>query len=473
MLLFKDELQITKSQLQVATEELKKSKKHAEAVPNLMRQLEKMNRSEQSKEQRVRALEAEVQSAKVHQQELQQTRSQLEAATEELNRSKQNADALPTLKQKLEQLQDSEARSRERVLILEDELRFSKEQVEDALSKLKFAEQESRTRARRRPAASEEETRTRRHEDEAFELGVQCVAEANRALGGRGDNAHPIFGQLLHDFGHKKLYCADPLTLWSGTLVWDKQRAFRPQRAELIAKAKERSAALGWPGTITIVEAVRAATAETGALETGAGNEAEGGASDVSPAAVVDGQHRLGAAHLLSQKGKLLGPLGNIFAEVYPSMSESAVKELYTEINKAEPVSLIDLPDVGASAAENVILTEAAEKLANAYPSMFKPSQNCRPPHLNVDLLRNEMHKAGVLERHSIGSSDELLKWLEEVNKQLAGLNGEEWKGKLSLRVKSEDAAVKALRKAADNKFFLGLGFGWLEGGVPVKEPVR
>eukprot|EP00965_Chrysotila_dentata_P066174 2190464-Pleurochrysis_carterae.AAC.4 len=182
MLLFKDELQITKSQLQVATEELKKSKKHAEAVPNLMRQLEKMNRSEQSKEQRVRALEAEVQSAKVHQQELQQTRSQLEAATEELNRSKQNADALPTLKQKLEQLQDSEARSRERVLILEDELRFSKEQVEDALSKLKFAEQESRTRARRRPAASEEETRTRRHEDEAFELGVQCVAEANRAL---------------------------------------------------------------------------------------------------------------------------------------------------------------------------------------------------------------------------------------------------------------------------------------------------
>ena len=31
------------------------------------------------------------------------------------------------------------------------------------------------------------------------------------------------------------------------------------------------------------------------------------------------------------------------------------------------------------------------------YPTMFKPSQRCRAPHMNVDVLRNEMHEVLLL----------------------------------------------------------------------------
>ena len=66
--------------------------------------------------------------------------------------------------------------------------------------------------------------------------------------------------------------------------------------------------------------------------------------------------------------------------------------------NRAEPVLLVDLPDEsgGATADDNALLTSAAEALKKRYPEMFKPSQNCRAPHVNVDVLRNEMLKAEV-----------------------------------------------------------------------------
>ena len=59
---------------------------------------------------------------------------------------------------------------------------------------------------------------------------------------------------------------------------------------------------------------------------------------------------------------------------------------------------LVDLPDEsgGATADDNALLTSAAEALKKRYPEMFKPSQNCRAPHVNVDVLRNEMLKAEV-----------------------------------------------------------------------------
>ena len=83
-------------------------------------------------------------------------------------------------------------------------------------------------------------------------------------------------------------------------------------------------------------------------------------------------------------------------------MEEKAIKSLFVEINKAEPVKLVDMPEGGASASENMILTEAAEELRRRYSAMFKPSQACRPPHLNVDNLRDEMHQASL--RHDMFS---------------------------------------------------------------------
>ena len=46
---------------------------------------------------------------------------------------------------------------------------------------------------------------------------------------------------------------------------------------------------------------------------------------------------------------------------------------------------------------------------------MFKPSTNCRPPHLNVDILRNEIHKAGLIGKLGIASGEELIRWYERV----------------------------------------------------------
>ena len=57
-------------------------------------------------------------------------------------------------------------------------------------------------------------------------------------------------------------------------------------------------------------------------------------------------------------------------------------------------------------------LTQAAEALRAQFPAMFKPSTSCRAPHLNVDALRNELHKAALLQRRDISSSAELVAWL-------------------------------------------------------------
>lgn len=65
----------------------------------------------------------------------------------------------------------------------------------------------------------------------------------------------------------------------------------------------------------------------------------------------------------------------------------------------------------GAGAEEESIITAAAEQLCERFPAMFKPSTNCRPPHLNVDVLRNEMHKAGLVQRLGMHTGDELVTW--------------------------------------------------------------
>lgn len=162
--------------------------------------------------------------------------------------------------------------------------------------------------------------------------------QANSILAGLEPHApHPVFGRLLHDYGHKRLYSASPTTLWAGTTMWHKQRAFRAARAELIARAKARSGVCGWPGAICVVETVPSTVSTESAGQAG---------GEVAPTGmIVDGQHRLGAAHVLAAQGKLNGLLGQILVEVYPPMEEKSVRELFTEINRMEPVTLVDLPE--------------------------------------------------------------------------------------------------------------------------------
>ena len=147
-------------------------------------------------------------------------------------------------------------------------------------------------------------------------------------------------------------------------------------------------------------------------------------------------------------------------------MAEQAVKELFTEINRAEPVLLVDLPDTdgGASADENAMLTDAAELLAQRYPAMFKPSHSCRPPHLNVDVLRAEMHRAELISRHGLATSEQLLEWVEGANAELGARAEAEWHASADgTRAKSSSAMSNALAKANEHQFWLGLGYEWLQ----------
>ena len=100
-----------------------------------------------------------------------------------------------------------------------------------------------------------------------------------------------------------------------------------------------------------------------------------------------------------------------------------------------------------------LIITEAVEQLAILFPDMFKTSSRCRPPHLNVDLLRDDLYTTEFVLRHQVNSSEELLMKLIEINKKL----GVEYNGGIGVgKSGSKSSAVEV--KAKQYAFYLGLG---------------
>ena len=81
---------------------------------------------------------------------------------------------------------------------------------------------------------------------------------------------------------------------------------------------------------------------------------------------------------------------------------------------------------------------------------MFKPSQSCRPPHLNIDNFRDALFAAEVIKKHNLKSSKALTDWIAARNEEL--------------RIKFQDEEVartvplKALEKAKQFEFYLGMG---------------
>lgn len=146
-----------------------------------------------------------------------------------------------------------------------------------------------------------------------------------------------------------------------------------------------------------------------------------------------------------------------ILVEVYPAQTEenqdSQVNELFTEVNKAEPVKLVDLPGV-AKAKDRKIITEVAELLKAKYPTMFSESQRCRTPHLNVDNLRDALFASKIIEKHSLKTSKALEEWILERNNLLEKEFQKEENQKL--------VTANALKKANKFNFYLGLDSSWL-----------
>ncbi len=151
-------------------------------------------------------------------------------------------------------------------------------------------------------------------------------------------------------------------------------------QAEAISRAKRHDASLGLPGVITLYElpcAEAAAAAPAAAAVSGAPVAAPRDAARFR--AILDGQHRVGALRLLARNADAAdaasqsassssSPWSRVLVEVYPLASEAEAEALFTEINSAQPVMLVDLPQRagGAPAADKGALEGAATALAGA-----------------------------------------------------------------------------------------------------------
>lgn len=207
----------------------------------------------------------------------------------------------------------------------------------------------------------------------------------------------------------------------------------------------------------------------------------------------------------------------NVAIEVFPVNNEAEIVSLFREINAAEPVRLIDLPEEAGSQVSNfqlhhvdycllshlqneeeieqsqgtslekselstkelsskglvqagkkqlenkerAIVTEAVEILKNRYPDMFKPTSRCKIPHLNADVLRDDIFSNGIISTRGITSTEELLTYLESVNNSLsdkyAAIMASPKKRKLLSK-----SVQNAISKSVSLGFFLGIEKDWL-----------
>ena len=235
---------------------------------------------------------------------------------------------------------------------------------------------------------------------------------------------HPLLGVVVADLGYKRIHLASAKIL-STIPVWKEQRIYRHDRAKNMAKDKIKTAHLGMPGVIVLHE------------------DCHGKLS------ILDGQHRVGCMTLLHSENIGLFDLDRILVEVYVSGEVDQAEDIFTEINKAEPIKLVDMPGV-ASKGDRKIITDAAAKLQEQYTEMFKPSQSCRPPHLNIDNLRDALFAANVIKKYNFKSSKALLEWIHAQNNAL------------ELKFQNDDVAStmppRVLEKAKQFKFYLGMG---------------
>lgn len=246
---------------------------------------------------------------------------------------------------------------------------------------------------------------------------------------------HPILGPCVLDLGYKQMYCVSYEKLIH-IPVWKKQRIYRHERATLMAKDKKATMHLGLPGIIGLHQS-----------------------HDNGQLYILDGQHRVGmfgilAAQQNNDKNNKAW-LQNILVEVYPEPPEhpNHAQELFLEVNKAEPVKLVDMPGV-AKSSDRKLLTEAAQHLADHFPSMFSASQKCRVPHLNLDNLRDALFAARVLPKHKIKTTTALVEWLLEQNEVL------QKKYQTDAEAQALVSAT-ALKKAHKFEFYLGLDSSW------------
>lgn len=171
---------------------------------------------------------------------------------------------------------------------------------------------------------------------------------------------------------------------------------------------------------------------------------------------VVDGQHRLAAVQLLVRQGAWDAHNANIAVDLFRVGDDNDIADLFSDINRAEPVLLVDLPESGADDTTKEKLNRAIEQIRAKFPTMFRPSQQCRPPHLNVDVLRDEIWQSDLLDKVPV---DNLSQYLLDANHAMHERTDAQWRKALSGKSR---AFKKALTKARDNACYLALDKSWL-----------
>ena len=253
---------------------------------------------------------------------------------------------------------------------------------------------------------------------------------------------HPTLGEKLIDLGYKKMYLTNVSSLAKAP-IWEKQRILRPDRASRIALSKVQAGrASSFIGVITLFE-----DKKSGRI------------------GIVDGQHRAAAYLLLSQQGHVNGIERKVVVDVFSTESDEEITALFKEINSAEPIRLIDMPGEGASEQLKELLDAATDQLTETFAEMFKPSLRCKPPHLNVDIFRDEVFQSEVITRNNLKTSAALIDFIARTNDKLSKLSDEKWEeillanGLFKSKGKLMDQAIK---KARTHNFFLGLDSTWM-----------
>ena len=282
---------------------------------------------------------------------------------------------------------------------------------------------------------------------------------------------HPLLGKLILDLSYKRIYLTTVKQLVS-LPIWDKQRSFKLSRSRIMAgeklafkemnymttvvdqrdgKKREKEV-IGLAGVITIFE------------------------DDKGELSIIDGQHRVGMLNIMMSKIENDGGeqiLSDVVVEVFveplsgrrdDDQSSSSNYEskfaanLFTEINKSEPVKLIDLPFIGTM-SDKKTLNKTVTQLEALYPNMFSKSVKCRPPHCNSDNMRESIFASEILKTHKLDTDKKLLNWLMKRNVEI---------GERVTKAVALDGGVglscskSGLEKAIKNQFFLGVENSWL-----------
>lgn len=271
------------------------------------------------------------------------------------------------------------------------------------------------------------------HRQQAYQAWQSTVnKEANQGEEEKAaqEPAHPILGPCVADLGTKRVHLVQAKALAS-IPVWNQQRIYRHERAKAMAMDKLKTSHLGMLGVIGLFH-----DSATGKLS------------------VIDGQHRVAMMSILESKHGM--KLDRVLVEVYTDdnlddeQRQGAAAAIFEEINKAEPVKLVDLPGMMKS-IDRKTLNGGVERLSERFPAMFSASSRCRAPHVSIDNMRDALFAANVLDRHQIKSPKGLEEWLLRQNELL------------KVKYETEGASVpkQALAKAQKYDFYLGLSTSW------------